>query len=115
MLLRLTPIRGKQYESAEYASAPHSFRLLASEQVEVIIVGGFAAVALGVPYITQDIDFCYNPTPTNIKQLVRALTPFHPRLRIEGMSDAEARALPFQLDSITLAQSRYSQSPVGCC
>ncbi|MDQ2742952.1 MAG: hypothetical protein M3Z66_11750 [Chloroflexota bacterium] len=29
---------------------------LVAEQVDVVIVGGFAAVALGVPYVTQDID-----------------------------------------------------------
>ena len=67
------------------------------EQVEVVIIGGFAAVALGVPYVTQDIDLCYNPESANILRLERALAPFHPRLRVQGLTDEEASLLPFQL------------------
>ncbi len=34
-----------------------------------------------------------------------ALVPLHPRLRIEGLTDEEAHALPFQLDQRTLQQT----------
>lgn len=84
---------------------PPLFQSLVDNRVEVVIVGGFAAVALGVPYVTQDIDLCFNPEPANMQRLAQALAPFHPRLRVEGLSDAESRALPFQLDAATLTQS----------
>lgn len=86
-------------------SVPPLFQRLQDEQVEVVLVGGLAAVALGVPYVTQDIDLCYDPDPANIARLARALAPLHPRLRVAGLTDEEARALPFQLDEHTLQQS----------
>lgn len=81
------------------------FQRLIDEQVEVVIIGGFAAVVLGVPYVTQDIDLCYNPETTNIVRLERALSPLHPRLRVQGLVDEEAAKLPFQLDKRTLQQT----------
>ncbi len=81
------------------------FEQLVAEQVEVVLVGGFAAVSLGVPYITQDVDLCDNPTPTNLSRLLNALAPLHPRLRVSGMTDEEAAALPFHLDEHALRQS----------
>ncbi|MGH2517853.1 MAG: nucleotidyltransferase [Ktedonobacterales bacterium] len=84
---------------------PPLFQRLLDEQVEFVIVGGLAAVALGVPYVTNDVDICYNPDPANITRLASALAPLHPRLRVEGLSDEEARLLPFQFDERTLRQS----------
>ena|SRR5437762_1849926 len=81
------------------------FQRLVQEQVEFVIIGGFAAVVLGVPYVTQDIDLCYNPERANIARLERALAPLHPRLRVHGLTDEEARMLPFQLDKRTLQQT----------
>jgi predicted nucleotidyltransferase len=68
----------------------------------VVLIGGMAAVALGVPYLTQDIDFCYDPAPENRPRLVEALAPLQPRLRVEGMPDDAARALPWRWDERTL-------------
>ena len=82
------------------------FQNLAKEQVEVVVIGGFAAVSLGVPYVTQDIDLCYNPEVANITKLSHALVTLHPRLRVQGLTDEEAQALPFHLDKHTLQQSK---------
>jgi hypothetical protein len=81
------------------------FERLAAECVDVIVIGGFAAVSLGVPYITQDIDLCYNSEQSNIARLAAALSPLHPRLRVSGMTDEEACQLPFQFDEQTLRQT----------
>ena len=83
----------------------HLLNRLTTEQVDFVLIGGFAAVVLGVPYVTQDIDICYSPEKTNLTRLQRALAPLHPRLRIEGLTDEEAQALPFQLDERMLQQS----------
>jgi hypothetical protein len=79
-------------------------RCLVDEQVAVVIVGGFAAVALGVPCVTQDIDLCYDSNRENLARLTQALLPFHPRHRAEGLSDEQARALPFRLEERMLGQ-----------
>lgn len=77
------------------------FEGLAKEDAAVVLIGGFAAVTLGVPYVTADIDFCYDPEPENLRRLALALAPLHPWLRIDGMMEEEARALPFKLDERT--------------
>lgn len=83
---------------------PFLFQRFVDEQVDVVIVGGLAAVALGVPYVTNDVDLCYRSDPGNIARLARALAPLHPRLRVESLTDDQARQLPFALDERTLQQ-----------
>jgi hypothetical protein len=81
------------------------FERLYDEQVEAVLIGGLAAVLLGVPIITNDIDLCYDSSPDNVTRLVRALTPLHPFLRVARLSDEEARALPFVWDERTVRDS----------
>ena len=90
----------------------HVFRLFAQEGVEAVLIGGLAAVLLGVPIVTGDMDFCYDPAPPNLTRLVRALAPLHPWLRVARLADRvarladeEARALPFHWDERTLRDS----------
>ena len=83
----------------------HVFQLFAREEVEAVLIGGLAAVLLGVPIVTNDMDFCYDPTPSNLSRLVRALAPLHPRLRVARLVDEEARALSFHWDERTLQDS----------
>ena len=47
-------------------------RLLTDAQVDVVLVGGMAAVAHGVVHLTNDIALCYNPDLANLERLVRA-------------------------------------------
>jgi hypothetical protein len=68
----------------------------------VVLVGGVAAVALGVPYLTQDIDFCYDTNPDNRARLLEALAPLQPRLRVERMPDEAARLLQWRWDDRAL-------------
>ncbi len=74
------------------------FEKLAEKHVEVVVIGGFAAVTWGIPYVTQDIDLCFKRSSENIVRLSQALIPLHPRLRVQGLTDEEAQILPFQLD-----------------
>lgn len=68
----------------------------------VVLIGGMAAVTLGVPYLTRDIDFCYDSALDNCTLLLEALAPLHPRLRVEGVPDEVARTLPWRWDERTL-------------
>lgn len=56
-------------------------RSLSKHGVEFVILGASAAIAQGAPIGTIDLDLGYHRTRDNIKRLVAALKPFHPRLR----------------------------------
>ena len=68
----------------------------------VVLVGGLAAVALSISYLTQDINFCYDTDPGTRVRLIAAVAPLLPRLRVQGLSDDVARALPWRWDERTL-------------
>jgi predicted nucleotidyltransferase len=70
--------------------------LLASAQVEFIIVGGAAATAHGSARLTQDLDIVYRRTQDNISRLADALAPHKPYLR------GAPAGLPFSFDERTI-------------
>lgn len=49
-------------------------QLLAKHRVEIIVVGGVAAVAQGAPVTTFDLDVVHSRTPENIERLLGALS-----------------------------------------
>jgi predicted nucleotidyltransferase len=71
---------------------------LSENKVNFLVVGGFAAIAHGSAYVTDDLDICYERTPENYKRIIRAIAQFHPRPR--GVP-AELKA---QFDEHSLAQ-----------
>ena len=71
-------------------------RSLNGHKVEYVIVGGMAAVVLGVPIVTRDFDLCYRQSRDNAARLAGALAPFHPRLR--GVDEP----VPFRFDAATI-------------
>src|SRR5262245_8685580 len=72
-------------------------RLLQKHQVEFIVIGGAAAVLMGSPLPTFDVDLCYRRTEENLKRLATALKEIHPTLR------GAPPDLPFILDARSLA------------
>ncbi|MDD5457912.1 MAG: nucleotidyltransferase [Phycisphaerae bacterium] len=52
--------------------------LLAKNDVDFVIVGGFAGVVHGCTYVTQDVDVCCDFSPANLKKLQKALKDVHP-------------------------------------
>jgi predicted nucleotidyltransferase len=65
--------------------------------VEFLVIGGQAAVLLGSPLPTFDIDLCYRRTAENLDRLAQALKGLHPTLR------GAPPDLPFRLDAQSLA------------
>jgi hypothetical protein len=55
--------------------------LLARYNVELVIIGGVAAVLHGSAHITKDLDICYARNEANLKRLAEALQSVHARLR----------------------------------
>ena len=66
-------------------------------QVEFLVIGGQAAVLLGSPLPTFDVDLCYRRAPKNLERLAIALRELHPTLR------GAPPDLPFRLDAESLA------------
>src|SRR6266540_1803840 len=75
-----------------------TLRLFVDGGVEVIVIGGVAAVAHGSARSTEDVDFVYRRTPDNIVRLAGVLAPHHPYLRGRGIPPG----LPFQWDAETI-------------
>jgi hypothetical protein len=71
-------------------------RLLATAQVEFILVGGAAATAHGSSRLTVDLDIVYSRSQQNLDRLTSCLAPHHPYLRGAPVG------LPFQLNVETL-------------
>lgn len=69
---------------------------LTSADVRFIVVGGAAAIALGSPRLTQDLDIVYDRSPENICKLVMSLADLSPYLR------GAPPGLPFRWDEATL-------------
>ena len=63
---------------ADYGQVIRSLR---KHDVDFVILGATAAIAQGAPIGTIDLDLGYRRTRDNIKRMVAALKPFHPRLR----------------------------------
>lgn len=69
--------------------------------VDVILIGGFAAVVHGSPLPTIDVDVTPRTTPANYARLAAALRELEARVRVEG---AEPLSFAFDADSLAAAQ-----------
>jgi hypothetical protein len=72
------------------------------------VVGGVATQAYGATRPTVDFDCLIRRDRENLAQLASAMRELNARLRVEGMSDAEAAALPLQLDAEMLSRAEIS-------
>lgn len=70
--------------------------------VEYLIVGGVAARAYGATRETKDFDCLVRRAKENLERLAAAMRELNARLRVEGLSDAEAAQLPTRVDALTL-------------
>jgi len=73
------------------------FAICQQEGVELIVIGGQAALFYGWEYVTYDLDLCYRRTSDNLERLAKALRRMNPTLR-NAPPD-----LPFILDAKSLA------------
>lgn len=71
-------------------------RLLDENQIEYILIGGFAGAIHGSARLTSDIDIVYKRSKDNIQKLVNALKNHKPYLR------GAPEGLPFVFDEKTL-------------
>jgi hypothetical protein len=76
--------------------------------VEYLVIGGVAAQAYGAARPTQDFDCLVRRSAENFDRLASAMRELHARLRVAGLTDAEAAELPVQVDGLTLSRSEIS-------
>jgi hypothetical protein len=87
---------------------PRLIEVLDRHGVEFLVVGGAAAYAYGATRRTEDADCVVRRERANLERLADALGELHARLRVGGMSDAEARKLPVQIDATSLDRAGMS-------
>jgi hypothetical protein len=76
--------------------------VLARHGVRHVLIGGFAGVIHGSPYVTTDVDVVPDPAAANLLRLSAALDELHARV----WTDAEPEGVRFDHDAASLAASR---------
>ena len=66
--------------------------------VRAVLIGGFAAVIHGSPYLTTDVDVVPDLDPPNLERLSAALEELHARV----WNDADPDGVPFRHDAASL-------------
>jgi hypothetical protein len=72
--------------------------VLEEHGVRYVLIGGFAAVIHGSPYVTNDVDIVPDPSMDNLARLSRALDALHARV----WTSAEPGGLAFSHDAASL-------------
>jgi hypothetical protein len=73
--------------------------VLARRGVRHVLIGGFAAVIHGSPYVTTDVDVVPDPAPENLERLSGALADMHARV----WTSSEPNGVHFEHDGPALA------------
>lgn len=76
--------------------------MLHRHEVEYVIVGGVAARVYGATRETGDLDCLVRRARGNLTRLAAAMHELNARLRVQGLSDAEAAQLPVTIDATFL-------------
>jgi len=79
-----------------------TLRVLANHGVRCVLIGGFAAVIHGSPFVTTDVDVVPSTDEENVERLSAALKAMHARV----WTASEPEGLPFDHSPETLASVR---------
>lgn len=75
---------------------------LSAHGVKFVLVGGFAAVIQGSPFVTMDVDITPLETPANLEALSRCLSDINARV----FADEVPEGLPLAQDARSLPENR---------
>jgi len=76
--------------------------VLSRHRVRHVLIGGFAGVIHGSPYVTTDVDVVPDPSAANLRRLSAALDELHAKV----WTDAKPDGVPFDHDPVSLGASR---------
>jgi hypothetical protein len=83
-------------------------RCLDEHGVQYLVVGGTGARLYGAHRLTFDFDSLPATSRENLERLGAAMRELNAYLRVEGLSDEEARALPTRIDAESLGRMDIS-------
>mgnify|MGYP007089162758 CR=1 FL=1 len=81
---------------------------LSQHRAEYLLVGGIGAQMHGALRPTGDLDSLPATSEENLDRLALAMRELNARLRVDGMTDEESRALPLPIDAASLARMDIS-------
>jgi hypothetical protein len=81
---------------------------LDSHGVQYLLIGGLGATLYGAERVTQDIDLLPRTDTANLGRLAGALRDLGAFLRVGGLTDEEAQALPVVIDARSLAATEVT-------
>lgn len=93
------PTRGDPTPPLDYKRI---VEILDRHEVEYVIVGGIASLHYGAVHPTMDFDAVIRKSTANINRLTSALEELGAFLRVDNLSDKEARSLPVHWPSVIL-------------
>lgn len=76
--------------------------------VQYLLIGGLGATLYGSERLTEDIDVLPETDLGNLTRLAAALRDLGAFLRVGGLTDEEARALPVVIDGLSLAATEVT-------
>ena len=83
-------------------------RVFALHNVDYLLIGGVATRLYGAQRLTYDLDVVASREPDNLDRVADALRELGAFLRVGGLDDETARALPVILDGRALAAMEIS-------
>ena len=84
--------------------------ILLANNVDFVLIGGFAAVVHGSTMVTQDLDICMTMSGENIKKLRAILKDYHPWHRMNPEAKRSFLEYPEELDGLN---NIYLQTDLG--
>jgi hypothetical protein len=82
---------------------------LSENNIDFIVIDGFAAVAYGSSFVTSDLNVCAILSPENIEKLRLALADFHPKHKIANNKPSFLE-IPKSIEGIN---NLYLQTDIG--
>lgn len=84
--------------------------ILLENNVDFVLIGGFAAVVHGSTLVTQDLDICMAMSPENIEKLRIILQDYHPWHRMNKAAKLSFLDHPESIDGLN---NIYLQTDLG--
>ncbi len=84
--------------------------LLLENEIEFVLIGGFAGVVHGSTQVTRDLDICALITPAQVEKLRAALKDLHPRHRMNPVFKPSFLTEPKELGEL---KNIYLETDLG--
>lgn len=85
-------------------------QVLLENEIEFVLIGGFAGVVHGSTQVTRDLDICALVTPSQVEKLRLALKDLHPRHRMNPSFKPSFLTEPKDLENL---RNIYLETDLG--